>query len=725
MNHSMLLVTLPYNIPTQRYYPAAYVSSIITNAGWNSHYTDCNYMCWAKTDERIKSIWVNPFSLLFEKKAFETAANLFNELLPTQFANVLTSKGIDIVGVSTSEFSRPFVSLFLSFMKKNFPEIPVILGGSDCFPAFHGKNYFADQYCPDILVQGEAENVLPAILRNFEETGSVIIDEPGCVYKKSNGELVDTGVPIPTKLSSCKIVADFSIFDQKDCDYNHISVTFSSSGCINKCSFCNAWKGPHIRYRNYDTIVDEILAQQDGTPQSRSVVMRDANLNTSLRHVTELCKCIINRNLKIKWSCMGCFRVDLPVETISLMNESGLVNIMIGLESASQEVIQFMGKIYDINDAQRMIARLISNDITVQMPIISGFPGETTNDFLTTASFVLKHKTNNKTGFCFSNRCHLHHGAFINDYPDDFFIDKKTIDPGTWRTIDSSNTYDVRDLRSCLIMILMVKATHTTFNGKENIFKINFNDINVAIELARIISKLGMLNDNYAESLNVLQLNSITHDILQASPDSLDFRKAFQDTVIPNFSLADWFSADKNGEIKPIIISHMLAQFELLGEKLSLSEFVDFNEYRKSLCAISNFSDKEFISKDLTVNSVRDSEYDGGQYLIITGYIFDSANLSPPVSLLACVNSHIIEFHVYQELDNSINSSPNVHPGHFHFWGKVKKSYLGNDFIDFTLLFRDGTRASIRYDTSTLLGMHKRMIPVNLDKQLSENLAVL
>jgi len=61
------------------------------------------------------------------------------------------------------------------------------------------------------------------------------------------------------------------------------------------------------------------------------------------QRVMDICQGILNRNLKISWTCMAnVHRLDR--EMLSLMKEAGCWQMQLGLESGNDEVLQFIGK---------------------------------------------------------------------------------------------------------------------------------------------------------------------------------------------------------------------------------------------------------------------------------------------------------------------------------------------------------------------------------------------
>jgi anaerobic magnesium-protoporphyrin IX monomethyl ester cyclase len=165
---------------------------------------------------------------------------------------------------------------------------------------------------PDIILQRESEVILQEFLKEFEATGSYRTSLPGFVYKNSQGEIIDTGEPNKPKRKHLDIVANGSIYGD---DYSPLIGTFTSRGCINKCTFCSEWlTGKPLRKRSAESVVKEIVSLKGRTPNSKDVWLLDSNFNTSKQHVVDFCETMIEKRINLSWKAMGCFRVDLDTE---------------------------------------------------------------------------------------------------------------------------------------------------------------------------------------------------------------------------------------------------------------------------------------------------------------------------------------------------------------------------------------------------------------------------
>jgi anaerobic magnesium-protoporphyrin IX monomethyl ester cyclase len=161
-------------------------------------------------------------------------------------------------------------------------------------------------------------------------------------------------------------------------------------GCAwGKCTFC-LWvhtyiKGPIYNFRSVKNVIDELDYIKRELPSVKSVMIQDDTLTED--RATELCEAKLSSGNTLKWSCYA--RANLKSETLCLMKRAGCLNLHVGFESGSNEVLRQIRKgitvermITFVKDAKRAKLR-IHGDFAV------GFPGETKESIRQTVNFAL------------------------------------------------------------------------------------------------------------------------------------------------------------------------------------------------------------------------------------------------------------------------------------------------------------------------------------------------
>ncbi len=123
----------------------------------------------------------------------------------------------------------------------------------------------------------------------------------------------------------------------------------STRGCPYKCDFC-LWVQvmyDNKKYRRFDPkrVVDEMeyVVKEYG---AKEIYFDEDNFCVHKKHVISLCEEIKNRNLNVKWSCMG-DAMTADEEMIKAMGEAGCIYMKFGVESGNKEILKKIGKPLD------------------------------------------------------------------------------------------------------------------------------------------------------------------------------------------------------------------------------------------------------------------------------------------------------------------------------------------------------------------------------------------
>ena len=145
--------------------------------------------------------------------------------------------------------------------------------------------------------------------------------------------------------------------------------------CFNYCTY-PLQQGRKVRLRSPKNIVSEIKYWIDNVGTNK-FVFRDPVFSINRKHTIELCKEIISQNLKIEYLIETHLK-NLDDEMISLLKESGLKLVYIGIESSDPKVLKDIKRFTVTNDDQQnMIAKLVKNGIFVKSMFMFGNPEDT------------------------------------------------------------------------------------------------------------------------------------------------------------------------------------------------------------------------------------------------------------------------------------------------------------------------------------------------------------
>jgi len=156
-------------------------------------------------------------------------------------------------------------------------------------------------------------------------------------------------------------------------------------GCPGKCTFCNSAETA-LRTRSAEHVVDEIerLQKRYGI---REVSFYDDTFTIYKQHVAELCDLIVERDLDLTWSCFA--RTDcVSPSLLKKMRAAGCHQILFGIESADEKILETIRKPIDIEQTRRACRTVQEAGIDVRAAFMFGNPGETVVSMRRTIDFA-------------------------------------------------------------------------------------------------------------------------------------------------------------------------------------------------------------------------------------------------------------------------------------------------------------------------------------------------
>jgi radical SAM superfamily enzyme YgiQ (UPF0313 family) len=241
----------------------------------------------------------------------------------------------DIVGITayTSSIFRAY-KIAEVYRKKG---IPTIMGGIHVSMMPEE----AQHYC-DAVVIGEAENIWPKVLEDFET---------GKLQKQYTGTWVDLEtLPIPRR-------------DILRNPYYRWGSIQTSRGCPMNCSFCSvtAFNGRRFRRRNLDSVIEEL----EQIPQ-KWISLNDDNIigygKKDLEWTYSFFSRILEKGIKKSFFAQSSILFGENRELIRLAAKAGIKVVFSGIESVNPETLQSYQKKINLERLhQGRYRELISN----------------------------------------------------------------------------------------------------------------------------------------------------------------------------------------------------------------------------------------------------------------------------------------------------------------------------------------------------------------------------
>lgn len=173
---------------------------------------------------------------------------------------------------------------------------------------------------------------------------------------------------------------------------NPIIVILSGRGCPNRCSYCvipQTINGHVFRKRSPEDIVNELEYIVKNFEDLGEVFFEDDTFTADPKHVRAICELILERKLKITWSCNA--RADVPLDLLQLMKKAGGREMCVGFESASPEVLQNIHKgVKNTDKAIEFTKNARKAGLLVHGCFMVGNPGDTPETLRMTLNYAKK-----------------------------------------------------------------------------------------------------------------------------------------------------------------------------------------------------------------------------------------------------------------------------------------------------------------------------------------------
>jgi len=161
-----------------------------------------------------------------------------------------------------------------------------------------------------------------------------------------------------------------------------------SRGCYwNRCAFCAVSFATRKLYRRRDPhlIIKDIeyLSQRYNTKYFFFSV--DA---ASPKELADLAVLLNKKNIKIYWQCQARLEKGFTKNLCFLIAKAGCRQLIFGLESASQKVLDLMDKGTKVANFRKILRNCYNSNIAINLQYFLGFPGETQEDRKRTFEFI-------------------------------------------------------------------------------------------------------------------------------------------------------------------------------------------------------------------------------------------------------------------------------------------------------------------------------------------------
>lgn len=272
--------------------------------------------------------------------------------------------------------------------KARFPALPVVWGG------WHPSLFPTDtlqEPSVDVTVQGQGEATFAELVERLAQGQSP--EGLAGAATRVNGEPTIGPARLMLAMNSLAthnydlipVERYFGLKRQRQFDY------IASAGCHFRCAFC---ADPFVYKRKWAGLSPERMGEELEAHWRRyrfdEVSFQDETFFTYRDRVVRIAEEFLRRGLRFGWTAT--MRADqgfrLSDEDMATCVRAGLKRVMVGVESGSQEMMDWLAKDITVEQVLASAEKCARHDVGVIFPFIVGFPGESDASIAATMAMV-------------------------------------------------------------------------------------------------------------------------------------------------------------------------------------------------------------------------------------------------------------------------------------------------------------------------------------------------
>ncbi len=398
-NLDLLLLDVPARSLAQLPIGFAYVYKAARRSGVNLQAIDVDLVAYHRYHarrclnfvERISSQgslhpqdpWQAENYIVWTDKGF---VDYFTDILDELCAKIIDAKP-KVIGFSLHQTSHVCVSRIVERVRRELPEVCVIVGGMSVYQHSVAGRIFPEA---DYVVVGEADTMVGPLVAALAK-GERPRDLPGVVSRYDTADRHYISAPLPHNLDLLG-APDYS-FTNLDWYVNwngyRLMPVVGSRGCgWSRCTFCA--ERFNWRARTPERVAEEIKYYT--TRGFSNFVFNESDFNSNLSFVTRLCREIVRLDINAHFTAQLRIGKDCDFEYYKSMREAGFTCLRFGIDGLSENTLRLQRKGYTKAMVIENLKHCHALGIFTEINLVIGVPGETEDDVEESADFIIAMK---------------------------------------------------------------------------------------------------------------------------------------------------------------------------------------------------------------------------------------------------------------------------------------------------------------------------------------------
>lgn len=308
------------------------------------------------------------------------------ELTMKEFLEQIICENPILIGFSIHTENVDIAISSAKVIKKYAPNIRIVAGGPH--PSLV-PDEIIDLDCFDFVIRKEGESSLLELVEAISSNEILIKYDNilGLIFKRNSKVLKNK---LRANISDLDILPILKRELTDISRYNGVVNIITSRGCPGNCIYCAAHALSGVTYRPRDienVFLEIVLIRSILKDKLTKIYIVDDTFTAIPERIKKFTNLLKENNMNTPWKCQS--RVDIMnEELLTIMADSGCTEILYGIESGSQEVLEKIRKGINLEQAEKVIKETCNRQIIPELSFIIGHYCDTRDTMEKTYLFI-------------------------------------------------------------------------------------------------------------------------------------------------------------------------------------------------------------------------------------------------------------------------------------------------------------------------------------------------